>query len=72
MEHIIKVQRNYQGDIISFETSEGRIISYLKALMETENGKIEGTNIEWNHDGHACLYNNDENDKYFSNFPPIF
>jgi len=36
MEHIIKVQRNYKGDIISFETSEGRIISYRKALMETE------------------------------------
>lgn len=72
MEHITKVQRNYKGDIISFETSEGRIISYRKALLETEDGLIEGTNIEWNNDGNVHLYNSDENDKYFSNYPPIY
>jgi len=72
VEHIIKVQRNFKGDIISFETSKGRIISYRKALMETEDGIIEGTNIEWNHDGNVYLYSSDENDKYFTNYPPIY
>ncbi|MBS4173208.1 DUF3892 domain-containing protein [Bacillus sp. FJAT-49736] len=72
MEHIIKVQRNNKGDIISFETSQGRIISYRKAMMETESGIIEGANIGWNQDGHAFLFNSDDSDKYFVNYPPIY
>ncbi|QED48353.1 DUF3892 domain-containing protein [Cytobacillus dafuensis] len=44
-EQLIAVYRNYHGDIISFKTSSGRIISYQKALQEAENGIITGVNI---------------------------
>ncbi|WP_040208502.1 DUF3892 domain-containing protein [Neobacillus jeddahensis] len=42
METITAVHRNHFGEIISFVTSEGRIISYRKALMDAENGLIQG------------------------------
>jgi hypothetical protein len=40
-EKLIAVQRNHQGEIMSFQTSGGRIISLRKALMEAEEGLIE-------------------------------
>jgi hypothetical protein len=45
-EQLVAVQRNYFGDIISFQTSSGRVISYRKALQETEEGLIDGINID--------------------------
>jgi regulatory protein YycI of two-component signal transduction system YycFG len=45
-EQLTGVYRNNAGDIISFLTSEGRVISYRKALMETEEGTLSGVNIE--------------------------
>ncbi|CAI9394630.1 DUF3892 domain-containing protein [Niallia sp. Sow4_A1] len=48
MEKIIAVERNYMGDIISFKTSNGRVISYRKALMDIETGVIEGVEITEN------------------------
>jgi hypothetical protein len=72
LEHLTRVQRNYKGEIISFQTSEGRIISYQKALLEVGNGLLAGTNIELDQDGEAYLYNSDEADKEFSNFPSIY
>jgi hypothetical protein len=44
-EEIIAVQRNLQGDIINFQTSSGRIISYRKALQEAEDGIITGVSV---------------------------
>ncbi|GIN60838.1 hypothetical protein J27TS8_08310 [Robertmurraya siralis] len=41
-EEIVSVYRNYSGDIISFQTSQGRIISYRKALLEAVDEKISG------------------------------
>ncbi|KML34002.1 DUF3892 domain-containing protein [Rossellomorea marisflavi] len=40
MEQIVAVQRNQAGGIINFETSSGRIISYRKAVMEANEGKL--------------------------------
>jgi hypothetical protein len=45
-EQITGVYRNNAGDVISFLTSEGRVISYRKALMEAEEGTLTGVNIE--------------------------
>ena len=45
-EQLVAVQRNYFGDIISFQTSSGRVISYRKALQEAEEGLIDGINID--------------------------
>jgi hypothetical protein len=46
MERIIALDRNHKGDIISFQTSEGRIISYMKAVDECKLGVIEGLKID--------------------------
>ncbi|MGD6845043.1 DUF3892 domain-containing protein [Bacillus infantis] len=45
-EKLIAVQRNHLGEIMSFQTSGGRIISFRKALMEAEEGIIELTGPE--------------------------
>lgn len=72
MEHITKVQRNDHGEIISFQTSSGRIISYQKAIIETESGVIQGTNIVRYYNGNVSLLNNNEDDLYFKSYPSIF
>lgn len=53
-EKLTAVQRNHAGEIISFQTSEGRIISYRKALMEVEAGIIGDVDII-SQDGAALL-----------------
>lgn len=54
-EQLVAVHRNYLGEIISFKTSAGRIISYQKALLEAEDGMITGVNIEESHDGQSVI-----------------
>ncbi|MGJ7921838.1 DUF3892 domain-containing protein [Neobacillus sp. LXY-4] len=44
-ETLIAVHRNHIGEILSFQTSTGRIISYRKAVFEVEEGKIHGVNV---------------------------
>jgi len=44
-EQLTGVYRNNEGEIISFLTSNGRVISYRKALMEAEEGTITGVYI---------------------------
>jgi len=45
-EQLTGVYRNNEGEIISFLTSSGRVISYRKALMEAEEGMITGVNLQ--------------------------
>ncbi|MCE4047281.1 hypothetical protein [Bacillus sp. Au-Bac7] len=45
METIVAVERNYLGEIISFKTSNERIISYRKALLEAEEGLLDGIRL---------------------------
>ncbi len=44
-ERLVAVHRNHVGEILSFQTSEGRIISYRKALQEVEEGILNGVNL---------------------------
>ena len=44
-ERIVAVQKNIFGEIINFQTSSGRIISYRKALQEAESGNIAGVEV---------------------------
>ncbi|WP_019155906.1 DUF3892 domain-containing protein [Robertmurraya massiliosenegalensis] len=44
-EKIVSVYRNHMGDIISFQTSQGRIISYRKALLEASDEKFSDVHI---------------------------
>ncbi|UII54548.1 DUF3892 domain-containing protein [Cytobacillus spongiae] len=48
-EQIVGVYRNHYGDLISFQTSEGRIISYRKAIQEIEEGIIGGAFVNEQH-----------------------
>ena len=54
-EHLISVQRNHLGDIISFQTSSGRIISYRKAIQEVTQGTIDGVSIQEEQNGASTL-----------------
>lgn len=69
-EKLVAVQRNYFGDIISFQTSEGRIISYRKALQEVELGYIVGVEIIEQQDGHLSLETHSADG--FDTYPTIY
>ncbi|KKK37663.1 hypothetical protein WQ57_13100 [Mesobacillus campisalis] len=45
-EQLTGVFKNNAGEVISFQTSSGRVISYRKALMEAEAGRITGVSIK--------------------------
>lgn len=69
-EKLIAVHRNYFGDIISFQTSTGRVISYQKALQEVEMGVIDGVHIEEQQDGSLNFSPTDV--EGFSDYPSFF
>ena len=54
-EHLKAIQRNHFGDIINFQTSSGRIISYRKALQEVAQGTIDGVLIQEEQNGISTL-----------------
>ncbi|WP_442594370.1 DUF3892 domain-containing protein [Neobacillus sp. D3-1R] len=70
MEKVVALHRNYFGDIISFQTSEGRIISYRKAIQEVENGLIEGLQIDMTEEGVVSLIPASET--AFDDMPEIY
>jgi hypothetical protein len=70
LEKFIAIHRNHFGEIISFVTSNGRIISYQKAIMEVENGVIEGVLKKEDSDGHSYLQ--PEFESSFDNLPNTF
>ncbi|WP_033828669.1 DUF3892 domain-containing protein [Bacillus andreraoultii] len=74
MEEIIAVDKNYKGDIISFKTSTGRVISYLKAMEAIEQGEIVGAKIIETNDFEQpfIIQAMNSTDQYFDNYPPIF
>jgi len=61
-EQLIAIYKNSTGEIISFQTSAGRIISYRKALQEVEDGIITGVDIQENIDSHLFYEINDADD----------
>lgn len=70
LETITAVHRNHFGDIISFVTSGGRVISYRKALYEAENGHIQGVQTTLDTDGNMALM--PEPDQSFDQYPNLF
>ncbi|MDF1510400.1 hypothetical protein PZE06_19895 [Robertmurraya sp. DFI.2.37] len=54
-EEIVSVYRNHSGAIISFQTSQGRIISYRKALLEALDEKISGVLLLEQEDGNTLF-----------------
>lgn len=69
-EQLVAIHKNHAGEIISFQTSSGRIISYRKALQEAETGTITGVNINEGGDGSTSLVSADG--QAFELFPDIY
>jgi hypothetical protein len=70
LETIVALHRNHFGDIISFVTSEGRVISYRKALIEAGDGIITGVHPQLDTNGHASLVPQQE--QSFDHYPNLF
>jgi len=70
LESIAGVHRNHFGEIISFVTSGGRVISYRKALVEAENGLIQGVQTIEDIDGNMSLI--PKHDQTFDQYPNLF
>jgi hypothetical protein len=70
VETVVGLHRNHFGDIISFVTSGGRVISYQKALMEAANGVIQGVQTIEDYDGKLIL--SPEQDQSFDHYPNLF
>jgi hypothetical protein len=70
MEKIVALHRNHFGDIISFQTTAGRIISYRKAIHDVENGIIDG--VELDTDVNGEMYLSPTSEVSFDEFPPIY
>ncbi|OBR64935.1 hypothetical protein A7K91_04970 [Paenibacillus oryzae] len=50
-ETFVAVQKNGDGDLISFKTDNGRVLDYPTALQEVQNGVIAGVNVFKGKDG---------------------
>jgi hypothetical protein len=70
MESIVALHRNHFGDIISFVTSGGRIISYRKALIEAELGVIHGVQTIMDEFGKILLF--PEPEQSFDHYPDLY
>ncbi|ESU30215.1 hypothetical protein G3A_22930 [Bacillus sp. 17376] len=69
-EQLVAIHKNNAGEIISFQTSSGRIISYRKALLEANTGIISGVNINEGPDGTSSLVSADG--PGFEQYPDIY
>lgn len=70
LETVVALHRNHHGEIISFVTSSGRIISYRKALMEAQSGLIQGIQPAEDQTGNLIL--SPEQVQSFAHFPNLF
>ncbi len=70
IESIVGLHRNHFGEIISFITSEGRVISYRKALLEAESGLLAG--IQMQEDGNGNAYLSPAEEESFDHYPNLF
>ncbi|MEC0168846.1 DUF3892 domain-containing protein [Paenibacillus graminis] len=54
-ERFIAAQRNGDGDLVSFQTSSGRVLDYQQALQEVQAGAIAGVNVFKGRDGEMYI-----------------
>jgi hypothetical protein len=70
LETVVALHRNHFGDIISFVTSTGRVISYRKALIEAQSGLIQGIQTAEDLTGNLTI--SPEQVQSFAHFPNLF
>ncbi|AZN43702.1 DUF3892 domain-containing protein [Paenibacillus albus] len=61
-ETFVAVQKNGDGDLTSFQTSNGRVLNYEEALAEVESGAIAGVNSFKGKDGETYIRGNADGD----------
>ncbi|MED4014721.1 DUF3892 domain-containing protein [Sutcliffiella cohnii] len=61
-ETFIAVQKNGDGDIEKFKTSNGRILSYEQALHDVNEGIVIGANVFKGKDGEMYIRGNADGD----------
>lgn len=54
-EQIVAVQKNGDGDLTAFKTSNGRVLDYAAALQEVQAGHIAGVNAFKGRDGETYI-----------------
>ncbi|WP_425281137.1 DUF3892 domain-containing protein [Paenibacillus jilunlii] len=54
-ERFIAARRNGDGDLVSFQTSSGRMLDYQQALQEVQAGAIAGVNVFKGRDGEMYI-----------------
>jgi hypothetical protein len=54
-EQFVAVQKNGDGDITAFKTSNGRVLDYEQAKLEAEQGTIQGVNVFKGRDGEKYI-----------------
>lgn len=54
-ETFVAVQKNGDGDITAFQTSNGRTLDYSQALQEVQGGTIAGVNAFKGRDGETYI-----------------
>jgi hypothetical protein len=61
-ETFVSVQKNGDGDIVSFKTSSGRVLSYEEALNDVNTGAVLGVNVFKGKDGEMYIRGNADGD----------
>lgn len=69
-ERLVGIHKNHAGEIISFQTASGRIISYRKALQEAAEGRILGVSIHDEADGSASILSSEG--LSWEHFPEVY
>lgn len=54
-ETFVAVQKNGDGDLTAFKTSNGRVLDYNQALQEVQEGHIAGVNAFKGRDGETYI-----------------
>ncbi|MFC7062216.1 DUF3892 domain-containing protein [Halobacillus seohaensis] len=63
MEEIFQsVRKNEDGDIVSFQTSTGRELTYEQAIAAVEDGTIHGANVGKARNGRPVIRGNADGD----------
>ncbi|WP_431803833.1 DUF3892 domain-containing protein [Halobacillus andaensis] len=61
-EFFARVRKNDDGDIVSFQTSSGKELSYEEAIAAVENGTIQGANVGKARNGRPVIRGNADGD----------
>ncbi|CAG9622022.1 DUF3892 domain-containing protein [Sutcliffiella rhizosphaerae] len=61
-ETFVAVQKNGDGDITSFKTSSGRVLSYQEAINDVNDGNVLGANVFKGKDGENYIRGNADGD----------